>query len=125
MRMASSLMASIGSQALVQVGKPVPFLVVTGVPLASQVTLGQAIQRSRGGYFGHASAGKQQALAGALAVLWSYDHRLMLVPKRSFARAAHHHGALRYPGIAASVMSWGTVDPQVPAGVRRGHACTT
>lgn len=92
--------------ALVQAGKSVPFLIVRGVSMDAQATLGQAITRSRADILAMHSQANSKCLAGALAVLWRYDHGLMLAPKRSF-HAQHTLGMLtRYPGIAAS-MSWG------------------
>jgi hypothetical protein len=92
--------------ALVQVGKPLPFLVVTGVPIDVQATLGQAIQRSRADILAMHQQTNTKALAGALGVLWRYDHGLMLEPKRRFFAQHTLEILLRYPGLSAS-MSWG------------------
>lgn len=92
--------------ALVQVGKPVPFLIVRGVRMDAQATLGQALQRSRADILAMHQQTNTKTLAGALAVLWRYDHGLMLAPKRSFAAQHTLEVLLRYPNLTAS-LSWG------------------
>jgi hypothetical protein len=92
--------------AVLQSGKTVPFLVVTGVPVAVQSTLGQAIQRSRADILAMHGEGNAKTVAGALSWLWRYDHGLMDQPKRSFTPQDTITVLVNYPGLAASV-SWG------------------
>src|SRR5262249_14749851 len=89
-----------------QYGQPVPFLVVRGVPLAAQATLGQAIQRSRADILAMHGEGSSKTLAAVMSWLWKYDRGLMGHPKRSYAPQDTITELLTYPGIAASVR-WG------------------
>jgi VRR-NUC domain-containing protein len=92
--------------ALVQSGTTLPCLVVQGVPVAVQSTLGQAIQRSRADILAMHGEGNSKTVAGALSWLWKYDRGLMGQPKRSYATQDTLTVLLHYPGLAASV-SWG------------------
>jgi hypothetical protein len=92
--------------AVVQLGKPVPFLIVRGVSMDAQATLGQALRRSKADILSMHQQASAKTLAGALGVLWRYDHGLMLDPKRTFLAQHTLEVLLRYPGLAAS-MSWG------------------
>lgn len=92
--------------AVVQVGKPVPFLIVRGVRVEAQASLGQALRRSKADILSMHQQASAKTLAGALGVLWRYDRGLMLDPKRTFLAQHTLEVLLRYPGLAAS-MSWG------------------
>lgn len=92
--------------AVLQLDTAVPFLVVRGVPLEAQTTLGQAIQRSRADILAMHGEASNKTLAGALAVLWRYDHQLLMAPKRCFLAQQTLEILLRYPNLSAS-MSWG------------------
>jgi hypothetical protein len=103
--------------ALVASGKTLAFLVVQGVPLTAQATLGQAIQRSRADILAMHGEGNSKTVAAAISWLWRYDRGLMGQPKRSFAPQDSVMVLLHYPGVAASV-SWGrSVQRFLPASV--------
>ena len=112
------------------------FWLSPGVPIDVQVTLGQAIQRSRGDILAMHGEGNSKTLAASLAWLWKYDNNLMFIPKRSYVAQDTITVLLRYPGIAASV-NWGTSVRRflpasiggmlhyldAPAGCRAGQTC--
>jgi hypothetical protein len=93
--------------ALVQAGVSLRFLVVRGIAISAQPTLGLALTRNAADILASNQETNVYTLASALRLLWGHEHQCVMTPRRSFATQDTLEILTRYPGLPSS-LSWGS-----------------